>query len=185
MEQYGIKMKKFLSQNGKTLIIFIAGIIGIAMLGFSSSEDETDTHGVASVSTLSDEEYCLELESKIKSLVTAITGDGECIVGITLENGNEYIYADQNKLDSDQTEDKAGDETTTKESHKSEQEYIIVEGKDGEQTALIVTEKKPGVRGVAIVANGINYNNEKQIYAAVSAMLGIPERKINISQKAG
>ena len=71
---------------------------------------------------------------------------------------------------------------TTKESKKSEQEYIIVEGKDGTQTALVVTEKKPSIRGVAIVAGGINNMNYDLISSCISSMLGIASRKISISE---
>lgn len=181
MEELKQKVKAVLQKNGRFAIILIIGIMAMLLIAFSDTKEEATAS--SSSAAISDEDYCLQLENKIKSLVSAITGDTDCIVGITLENGSEYIYADQNKLDNDQTENKNGEDITTKESHKSEQEYIIVEGKDGVQTPLIITEKKPGVRGVAIVTYGITTQTKEQIYAAVSSMLGIPERKINISQK--
>jgi len=181
MEQLTKSIKKLLKSNKKATLIFIIGLIGIFMIAFGgleqASSDETST-----ASRQSDEEYCKEIENKIKELVTAITGNDNCIVAVTLENTGEYIYANQNTLDTNQTEDKASDTVITKESHKSEQEYIIVKGKDGEQTALVVTEKKPGVRGVAIVASGINNMNYDLISSSVSAMLGIPGRKISIAE---
>lgn len=183
MEQLKENLNGLLRGKKKTTLLLTVGIIGMLLIAFSGMGEEKDDTPTDTVA-MTDAEYSAELEKKIKELVAAITGDADCIVGITLENGSEYIYANQNTLDSDQTEDKAADGTTTKESHKSEEEYIIVEGKDGEQTALIVTEKKPSVRGVAIVAQGINDMTSEKISNSVSSMLGIPSRKISITEKS-
>ena len=150
-------LKNFLKGNKKIHLLLITGIIGILLIAFS----EVGAKKSSSAETV----------SKI-----------DCIVGVTLENGSEYIYADQNTLDTDQTEDKGSDAVTTKESHKQKQEYIIIEGENGEQNALIITEKKPGVRGVAIVASGINNMNYDLILSSVSSMLGIPTRKISLAE---
>lgn len=181
MQRTIIPFKKILSSNKKLVVFLIIGLIGILFIAFGSVSEKKSSSDTQKVGQ-SDAEYCSELESKIKSLVTAITGNDNCIVAVTLENTGEYIYANQNTLDTNQTEDKASDAVTTKESHKSEQKYIIVEGKDGEQEALIITEKKPGVRGVAIVASGVNNMNYETILSGVSAMLGIPDRKISIAE---
>lgn len=180
MEQLILSIKKLLKGGKKTTAFLFIGLIGILFIAFGGSGDDSTTSSLPK--DLHNEGYSEELESKISNLVTAITGNDNCVVGVTLENTGEYIYANQNTLDTNQTEDKASDVVTTKESHKSEQEYIIVEGKDGEQTALIVTEKKPGVRGVAIVASGINNMNYDLILDSVSAMLGIPSRKISLAE---
>lgn len=180
MEQTLIPFKKFIKGNKKTKIFMILALIGIAFIAFSGLGDKDSNTNAENKQ--SDTEYCAQLEGKIKELVTAITGNTSCVVAVTLENSGEYVYADQNKVDLNQTEDKEANATTTKESRKSEQEYIIVKGKDGNQTALIVTEKKPGIRGVAIVASGINNMNYDLISSCISSMLGIPSRKISISE---
>lgn len=175
------KIKSKLPPNFKKFALPLIGIAGIILIGLSSCQDNSDTNQVI---TKEDSTYCTELEGKISQLVAAITGDKNCVVAVTLENGNEYIYADQNTLDTDQSEDTGEDGTTTRETQKSKQEYIIVEGQDGVQTALIVTERKPAVRGVAIVSGGLSDYNKEQVLSSVSSMLGISSRKINISQKA-
>ena len=180
MEQVLLPLKKVFKGNEKITTFIIVGLIGMILIAFSGDGNKANTP--APSQKQSNAGYCKELEGKIKKLVTAITGNKNCVVAVTLENTGEYVYANQNTLDTNQTEDKASDVITTKESHKSEQEYIIVEGKDGEQTALIVTEKNPGVRGVAIVASGINNMNYDLILDSVSAMLGVPGRKISIAE---
>lgn len=181
MEQSLMPFKKVFKTNKKTTLFIILGMLGILFIAFGGLGNKASTEGVTEIKQ-SDTEYCSQLEDKIKELVTAITGSDSCVVAVTLENSGEYVYADQNKVDLNQTEDKAANATTTKESRKSEQEYIIVEGKDGNQTALIVTEKKPDIRGVAIVASGINNMNYDLISSCISSMLGIPSRKISISE---
>jgi len=175
-----LSLKRFFKGGKRANVIMFMGLIGILLIAISGFGG--DSKEVPQVQKQNNEGYCKELEGKIKKLVTAITGDENCVVAVTLENTGEYVYANQNTLDTNQTEDKALDVTTTKESHKSEQKYIIVEGKDGEQNALVVTEKKPGVRGVAIVASGINTSNYSLILDSVSAMLGVPSRKISIAE---
>lgn len=181
MEKSLIPFKKIIKGNKKTTLLMILALIGILFIAFGSFKDEASDSDELKHS-VNDAEYCARLEGKVKELVTAITGNDSCVVAITLENSGEYVYADQNKVDLNQTEDKEANATTTKESRKSEQEYIIVEGKDGNQTALIVTEKKPEIRGVAIVASGVNNMNYDLISSCIGSMLGIPSRKISISE---
>lgn len=180
MEQALLPFKKLIKGSKKTTLFMLLALIGILFIAFGDLNKNSDITKVEQKQ--SDTEYCAVLEEKIKELVTAITGNDTCVVAITLENSVEYVYADQNKVDLNQTQDKEDGATTTKESRKSEQEYIIVEGKDGNQTALIVTEKKPEIRGVAIVASGINNMNYDLILSCISSVLGVPSRKISISE---
>ncbi len=185
MEELKEKIKAFWKAPKKSGFLVVIGLVGILLIagsGWGKTQPKDQNSNPASIS---DQEYCLALEEKVAALVGALTGDESCIVGVTLENGNSYVYADQNTVDRDQSEDKAKDAVTVKESHKSEQQYIIVEDESGAQTALIVTEKKPAVRGVAIVAAGINPAIEEEILEAVSSMLGVGEHKISITGKIG
>lgn len=177
-------IKSRLSGISKTSIALIIGIAGIILIGASVMFDnKSKQEDVSKEKLQSDSEYCELLESKLKNLVSAITGDNECIVAITLESSNEYIYADQTKTDNDQTKDEAQNGITTKESQKNEQEYIIVKNKDGSEQALVITEKKPGIRGVAVVSSGLDNEKTEQIQNTVTAMLGITARKISITSR--
>lgn len=183
--QFLSKIRDFYQKQGKTAVLVTLGLIGILLIALSQLTSSQKAAPQATSSPQSDEAYCKDLEEKIVQLVSAITGDRECVVAVTLENGSQYVYADQNKIDSDQTEDKADGGISTRESRKSEQEYIIIKGEDGVQTALVVTEKKPSVRGVAIVTDGITETSKEQIMQSVSSMLGIASRRISITAKAG
>lgn len=178
------KKWKILLTGQKRLSLLVAlGLIGILLIAASGLFSEKKSEQTGEHLAVDDTEYCLVLEQKVSALVSAITGDTDCIVAVTLENGNEYIYADQNTIDSDHSEDNADGGVTTKESRKSEQQYIIVEDGSGAETALIVTEKKPSVRGVAIVAAGVDDATSARLLDAVSSMLGVAERKISITPR--
>lgn len=180
MNDYINKIKAAFLKNKKTSLILILCVAGIFLICFPSTEK---TEKSAEESEASDSSYCRLLEEKIKNIVTAVTGDKSCIVAVTLETGSEYIYADQSKTDTDLSKNTDSGDVLTKESEKTEQEYIIIKNKDGSEQALLVTEKKPTVRGVAIVSSGINENTEAGILNAVTSVLGIASRKISITNK--
>lgn len=180
MKEYAQRFKNAVMKNKKLSAVLLLAVIGGLLIMLSDGEKEVP---VSAEAKYSDSDYCAELESKIKSIVAAITGDKDCIIAVTLETGSEYIYADQQKTDTDLSKD-GQNGSTTKESEKTEQEYIIVKSGDGSEQALIVTEKKPTIRGVAIVSGGITDKNEAGILNAVSSVLGISSRKISITNKS-
>lgn len=183
MEQMYSKIQQYIGKTKKKQLIAVVLVVGILLIACSSLFKTEKQSEATETLARQDDEYCADLEKKVGELVAAITGDKKCIVAVTLENTNEYIYADQNKIDLDETEDKTGSDITTKQTHKTEQEYIIIEGENGKESALIVTEKKPSVRGVAIVSNGINELTKQHISEAVASMLGVADRKISITPK--
>jgi stage III sporulation protein AG len=180
MNGFAEKIKIAVVKNKKLSAFLILILVIIFLFTFSDKKEKVQTVAELKVS---DSQYCAELEEKIKNIVTAITSDKDCIVAVTLESGSEYVYADQNKTDTDLTREN-GDKTATKESETKEQEYIIVKSNDGSETALIITEKKPSIRGVAIVSSGITETKEASVLNAVSSVLGISSRKISITNKS-
>lgn len=185
MEEIKSIFKKFTAGKDKVFLMVVIGVVGIMLIGFSGLKSKNSQKGkeVDTGSAFSDEEYCLEIEKKISGIVTAITGDTEPVVAVTLETGSEYVYADQNKTDSDQTEDKEAEKATTKESRKTEQEYIIIKSDSGDEKALVITEKKPGIRGIAVVTEGLDDDKISKIEDSISSVAGITSRKICITKK--
>lgn len=182
MKEIFKKAREVFLSKGKSSVVLILGIAGMILIALSGTGSQKEASEVQT-EIKSDSDYCAELEQKVKNLVSAITGDDSCIVAVTLETGSEYVYADQNTTDSDRTADSGDGNITNKESLKQQQEYIIVKGSDGSEKALIVTEKKPQIRGVAIVSGGLSKDTEERILKSVTSMLGIASRKISITAK--
>lgn len=108
--------------------------------------------------------YQAGLEQRLASLIGQVEGAGEATVMITLESGEERIYA---------TDTQTGTE-------QSRQTHVLLE--DG--TALEETTYLPTVCGVAIVCDGGgDVGVEARITALVSALLDVPANRICVEQR--
>lgn len=165
------RLKEILSKikSGKTLLII--GMVGIVLIGVSSFLPQ-GTEKQNRVQSLSTENYLNGLEQKVKKTVCAITGNNEVSVAITLENSVEYSYADEVKSDSTEKTQSGGTDKTD----KNETQYITVKLADGSESALLVTEYMPQVRGVTVVCTGTDRSED--IENALMAMLGVSSRRI-------
>ena len=86
-----IKRWRALAENGWTMrLIIIAGVIGIALIFFSSldlggfSGRQDDAFSVKA--------YSEELESDLEEVIAHIQGAGKTKVLLTMENSVEYVY---------------------------------------------------------------------------------------------
>lgn len=162
-------IKKF--KNPKNL--FVLGIVGILLIGFSSFFGGSTKQKSEAVAQTEAADYCAQLEAKVKDLVTAVTGDKKATVAITLESGIKYTYADDTKT---ALSEKNGSNVNDK-SDQSENKYIVVKNADGSETALLISEKMPEVRGVTVVCSPVNCTKQ-DVENAVKAMLGITSQRI-------
>lgn len=164
-----------LLKNPKMLMM--VGIFGMVIILVSSFFD-----GKAQKPQQSEpytaEQYKHELEESVTQIVSHITGDRKPTVVITLESGIRYSYADEAQTD---TESSSG--TQNAESRESKkQSYITVKNSDGGESALLVTEIMPEIRGVAIVCDGVDSEIAiERVKNAVTAALNITSKRVYIS----
>ncbi len=161
------EIKEKVQGKGKKIIFFL-GVLGIVLIFLSSllpgsSEKSEVTKKVSA------EEYCNTLEKKVTEIVVGITGSKKVSVVITLDTGNQYVYADEGRT------------TVTEKGNDTEQSYTIIKSGDGEENGLLVTEYMPTVRGVAIVCSITGTDMEERIRAAISAALDIQNKKIYVT----
>lgn len=110
------------------------------------------------------EAYQARLETRLAELIGQMEGAGRTTVMITLESGEERIYA----LD------------TQTGSGQSQQTHVLLE--DG--SALEETTYLPTVCGVAVLCEGGgNVGVEARITALVSALLDVPANRICVEQR--
>lgn len=160
---------EFIKTNKKTFICFIAGLLGILLIfaseAFSKTSKKSDTANKEYVS------YSNEMEEKLADIISKVEGAGKTKVFLTIEESEEYVYAqdistdrkDNNKINDDK-------------------KYVIVDGNGGKDGLLIKTVN-PKIRGVAIVCEGGDDPVVQQrIYSCVSASLGISTARISISK---
>jgi stage III sporulation protein AG len=102
-------------------------------------------------------------------------------VAVTLESGSEYVYANNTNKSTDLAETQNDSQITVKQNDSTEEQYIIIDSGDGE-SALVVTEKLPRIRGVVIVASGANNEQIRQaIVNSVTTALDISSRKVYVT----
>ncbi len=127
------------------------------------SSDAVDLKDDQTVQTAAS--YQASLESQLADLIQQIEGAGETTVMITLESGEERIYATDTQTGGDQ----------------SQQTHVLLE--DG--TALEETIYLPTVCGVAVVCDGGgDVGVEARITTLVSALLDVPSNRICVEQRS-
>ncbi len=158
-------------ERSKPRAASLAALLGVAaMLLILISElwpaaaDSAAEQGAASAASAAGI-YQAQLEERLAGLISQIEGAGETSVMITLENGEERVYA----LDTQtgQNEDR--------------QTHVLLE--DG--SALEETVYLPTVCGVAVVCDGGgDVRVEARITALVSALLDVPANRICVEQRS-
>lgn len=178
-------LQKFLQSDQKIRVIFIIGIIGIVLIFFSQfiGGRESSSEQTASQTTITSDQYTEQLEQKLLKLIQNIEGVGQANIMVTLENGVEYVYANEEKKNTDKTENKQGDETTQVQQREDyEQNYILVDGSDGKE-ALIKTQLEPTVKGVVVVCDGGEQALVQQrVIDAVTVALDIDSSKVCVTK---
>ena len=110
------------------------------------------------------EYYSVELETRIRELISHIAGVDDVSVMITLDCGSEYVYA-QNSDASD---------------GRVISDYVVISA-DGGDAPVQLKEIYPRVRGVAVVCSGGDTVAVKtKITELLTASLGISSNRITV-----
>ena len=160
-------------------IIMAAGIIGIALIVLSEFWPKQTAKTAAGTSA---DEYVQQTEQRLAEIVGSIEGAGECRVMVTLENGVEYVYAKEEKSNSDRVEDTGGDSTKLSQRDDTEHSIIVVDTDNGRQ-GLLVTEIQPTVKGVVVVCQGGDQPQvQERIVQAVTTALNISTQRVCVTK---
>lgn len=159
----------FIKTNRKTFICFVAGLLGILLIFASETFGKTEKKPKSGEKTYVS--YSNETEEKLADIISKVEGAGKTKVFLTIEESEEYVYA-QN-ISSDRKDGMQENE---------DKEYVIVDSSGG-KNGLLVKTVNPKIRGVAIVCEGGDDPAVQQrIYSCVSASLGISTARISISK---
>lgn len=163
-----LKLREHLMKNPKMILIVSFSVLLILILLFS--EISTESESEEETKTLC-QSYDRELEERLSELISSIDGAGETKVMITLENGEESVYARNSGLESDE-----GENIRT----QSSQEYVIIKS-GNDETGLHLKTVYPRISGVAVVCHGAESAYVKQrIISTVTAVLGISSAKVSV-----
>ncbi|MBE6762923.1 MAG: hypothetical protein E7553_01005 [Ruminococcaceae bacterium] len=141
------RFRSWASQKRAVAWITAVGFVGILLVGISAWSDNGPTPTQMPVTDT--QTYIAQLEERLSKMVSSIRGAGRAQVMITLQNGVEYIYANEEKTNSDHTE------SDSQVSVRDDNQKTVVTVDDGNgKSGLLVTEIQPVVRGVVVTCEG-------------------------------
>lgn len=187
----------------KTKYLLIIAVIGLLLIIFGnvfSSKDEPEQHpnltlppseeesepvsketnsATANVSEL-EESY----EKDLEDMLNKIKGVSETEVMVNLDSTNVKVY-EKNLIKGQQTTDESDTNGGTRKVEDQTEETQSVLVRQGDQEVpLLVQTKKPSVRGVFVVAKGVDHATVQMwVIEAVSKVLDVPTHKISVMPK--
>lgn len=154
-----------------SLSIFLIVILIVSEFLSSKNNNEATQNNDESLY----QNYTLKLEDKLEKIVSSIEGAGECKIMVTLDTGEENIYAKQSK-NQNENRDQSSKQT-------DEYEYVVLKSSSSTEEGMLLKVIEPNVRGVAIACQGGDDPRIKEnIISTVSAVLDIKTNKISITK---
>lgn len=125
-----------------------------------------------------------QYETDLKNLLEKISGISSVEVMVNLDATNKQVYEKNLIIGTQTTEetDQNGGERSIDDTTEEQQVVIVRQGDD--EVPLLIQTKKPEIRGVLVVANGVEHLELKQwVTEAVSRVLDVPVHRISIMPK--
>lgn len=186
MDNQIFNLKSFLDRlkiDKKLFFICILAIAAILFLVFSSlpsnAKKEKQKDSKENIKSEAQLNYTQDTEEKLKSIITSIEGAGNANVMVTLENGVEQVYAQNEKGES------SGNSymQNSKNSVSDEKEYVLIESNSNGESGLLIKLIQPKIRGVAVVCEGGDSDKVKQeIVETVTAVLDISASRVYVTK---
>lgn len=174
--------EKLKGEKGRKLLI-IAGIAGIALIFLSDFWPAGQSTQTSAAAETTNAEYAGQLEQKLSVLIGNISGVGKSEIMVTLENGVEYVYANEERKVTDKTEDISDSTQRIQQSNDVEQNVITVDDADGGKKALVRTQIEPQVKGVVVVCEGGDQELVQQrVTNAVTTALNITSKRVCVTK---
>ncbi len=169
VKDYIDKFKEF-SQKPifpKVLIsLGIALMLIILLSDFSGDDGKEQSQSDVNADFLTADTYTRQTEEKLNSILAEIEGVGKTKVLISVSSTEEYIYAEEYRHGSSQTENS-----------------IVIIDKGSEKDALIKKVNNPDISGIVIVCEGGDDPKIcEKVYKAVSTALNIPTNRIYVAE---
>ena len=163
-----MKFLDSLSGKKKSLILTLAGIIGLMLIIFGTfgekkeAKEDVAKNSKENISTL---EYIQALENKIGNIAEQITGSSNVRVIVSVSSGTEYIYV---------SNEKHGENSSSK-------EYITVRTESGADELILFKEIYPEVTGVSVACKGGDSPEiQAKLIAVISTSLNVGSNRICI-----
>ena len=169
-------LNKIWDKYGYNVFVFL-GLIGVFLIFISDGNTSEDQEKVYK-NNISSKEYIKELESNLEAILSSVEGAGELKLMITLESGEETVYAWQEKTKQDEESLNKDNTQQISQNNTYENQPVIIEYGQNKQ-ALVKKILQPVIKGVVVVCQGAdNVSVVSDITDAVSVALDIPTNRV-------
>lgn len=166
------RLSDWLKRPAVRVAVIAVGCVGMAMIGLSEWMPSSGKEDVISA-----EVYQKNLTRELEYLLRGINGVGDCRVMVTLENGEENLYAENENYTQSSAEEN-GASFKKSENQSRENTVVLSEG-----TGLLVTQICPTVRGVAVICDGGGREEVRAaVTEAVTTVLNISARRVCVME---
>ena len=158
------RLKELMQKENRARLAVLLGAAAMLLLLLSELFTPSEKPAAASAVPAEESAYRQQLEQQLSDLVAQVEGAGRTTVMITLESGEETIYA----LD-----------TLSGQTQQQQTNVLLDDG-----TALAQTVCTPRVCGVAVVCEGGgDVRVAARITELVGALLDVPSNRICVEQR--
>lgn len=175
-------------EKHKTTILVSLGLVAMLLIVLPGLWPKEETSTVlASPEVKSADAYAEELSLKLSGILKGIDGVGEVKVLITMEKGEEKIYATERQSGSNHRTSLSGDAQKSIESTADQNEnYLLVRSQGGAEQPVLLRVMEPTVRGAVILCEGAgNPVVRESVLSASKAVLGITTNRISVQKLSG
>lgn len=177
------KYKALLKSGKLTYLLIAVCVLAAAVIIFLPGEKAEETDPVPAETETTAEAYAEAISERIAQMVSAITGEANPHVTVTLKSMGETVYATEDRQSERNAQEYSGDSLNkTQTDGDTERTYIIVKSADGSQKPLVVTKTEPEIRGVVIVSRmGGDARMREQITQAVKTALDLSSTQVCVT----
>lgn len=175
------EIREKIKGDKKMIIILAVGSFGMILLlisSFTGNANDKKTQSaekttLAAVSDFSVSEVENALEEKLRNMVNGIKGAGNADVMVTVASSGEYVYAENQKTQSDDN------------SLSEDREIVIHKSTGNGDSGLVISVKSPSILGVAVICDG----GESAVVASeiknmVTSLFGIGSDRVYVGARS-
>jgi stage III sporulation protein AG len=166
--------------------LLIAGAAGALILVLAPlGTGQTDAAPKTQQEQRSVEEYKTQLEGELTELLSSIEGVSEISLMITLESAGENVYATEKRASVNLLSDSLStSQKRVENQNDSEDSYIILKSADGSESAILVKQLQPVIKGAAIVCKGADNEVIRQkIIETTAIALDLSTNRVSVVAK--
>ncbi|HWP80402.1 MAG TPA: hypothetical protein VN446_07125 [Candidatus Acidoferrum sp.] len=165
------------------LIVGAAGVLMLLLVPFGTGK--TAAAPKPQPAQKSVEEYRTQLEGELTELLSSIEGVSEISLMITLESAGENVYATEKNTSVNLLSDSlSASQKRVENQNDSEDNYIILKSADGSESAILIKQLQPVVKGAAIVCKGADNEVIRQKLIETTAIaLDLSTNRVSVVAK--